>query len=308
MSQITPFGRTPSLNTAKSDDLLDKGEARNFSNKQDDGALASFENSNLQDDNSDPRAGGRAQQRHVDDPVYQAALAARAGNFQRSMSAAQNQGSEADEANIAEDGNEEDVDTFSELPGSGNNRPGQQTSGQQNLSQLFAHNNTSGTKKDLEADEEVLLATSVSSGSTIPILTALQQTNAVQAPVSVSRTQDIISTVENRVSQAIQAEMAASSGSINNISINVAGLIEGLTAITIRLSATGMDIVLSGAVDGLAGEAQALADRLSKRFSNRNVRILSAPAAHESDNGNEDTQNQSLSVLNAPIKGPDSIS
>lgn len=130
-----------------------------------------------------------------------------------------------------------------------------------------------GEDKDA-ARELVLAASNPAAASTLPLFPALQQ---AQEPAPGLHGRTLASAIEERVTQAIRAELAAQSGTTGAITINLAGLVEGLDAITISLSATGLDVVLSGNLD-LASEAQSLADRLSRRFSNRSVRILLAGA------------------------------
>lgn len=125
--------------------------------------------------------------------------------------------------------------------------------------------------------ERVLATSAAGPGSTLPLLTALQQAPEPAKDEAAGRAQAIVGAIEERVNQAIRAERGGAAGATDSISIDLAGLVEGLTALTIRLSATGLDVVLTGTLGpALAGEAAALADRLSRRFGNRGVRILAA--------------------------------
>lgn len=311
MSFIGAYGKSNSTNQTNRDDILDQDDARGFRDSRNDERFAGFDNKGPQEDGADRRAGGHEKQHQPGDAHQQAALAARAGDFQRSLNAAKQNTTDSTASSSAEaHGSQQDeaAKTFDPVSGLMHGTPGkfgqqsnQQATGQQSLSQLFAHKD--GNSPEVMADEEQLLATSIATGSTMPMFATLQQPNAVQAPTAVARAQELVSAIEGRVTQAIQAELAASSASINSISINVAGLVEGLNAITIRMSATGLDVVLSGAVE-LAGEAQSLADRLSKRFGNRNVRVLSAPASSDSASDNDSAVQP---ITDSPFKRPDSL-
>ncbi len=186
-------------------------------------------------------------------------LARRADDFQRSLKAAMADAPAAGESGVAARAAAE--------PGG---------DGMSGFAGLFAPVGARGELDERPADEpaahEQLLAASAAAASTLPLLTALQP---VPEPLASSGPATLVHAVEERVSQAIRAELAGQSAATATVSINLAGLVEGLSAVTIRLSATGLDVVFTGSLD-LGGEAQALADRLSRRFGNRSVRVLAA--------------------------------
>ncbi|MGV6871601.1 hypothetical protein ACUSIJ_02775 [Pseudochelatococcus sp. B33] len=229
------------------------------------------------------------------DGAQQAELARRAGDFRRSLNAALATGAAAAgeagsrrEGAIDDDaGREHTGDPHGAGAQTGREGDGPAAGdGMSGLAQLFARRgrddsrrNEPGAREDGQAQEhaaqeEVLAASSFAAGSTLPLLSSLQP---AQEPATGARGHAIAGTVEERVTQAIRAELAGQSAATNTISIDLTGLVEGLAAITIRMSATGLDVVLSGSLD-LGGEALALADRLSRRFGNRSVRILATPA------------------------------
>ena len=267
MSYIGTYGKDHSADSADRDDILDQGEGQSFHDARDDERFAGFDNRGPQDGNADQRTDGWAQQWQTGDAAQQAALTARAGDFQRRLHAIQQDTTGANAA----DHEASEQSPHTEMPASslasgflGQNphRFGHQPP-PPGLSQLFAHEDSRNTQP--EADTEQLLATSIAMSSTLPMFTTLQQVEAVQPPADIARVKELVSAIEGRVAQAIQTEQTASASGNTTISINMAGLVEGLHAITIRLSATSLDVVLSSAVE-LVSEAQSLADRLSKRF------------------------------------------
>lgn len=274
MSSIGPSSRVPRLDPPKSgegrrqpddtregggDTLSDSGGGRQFGGYGgDSGQRTGGRGGDLASSRGDGDAHGGEAGASPD-------LARRADDFQRSLKAAM-----ADTPAAAGAGAEPRAAT----------EPG--GDGLSAFAGLFAPAERRGEAEDQrESDEpaalEQVLAASTAAASTLPLLTALQP---VSDQVATPSAASLVHTVEERVTQAIRAEMAGQSAATATVSIDLAGLVEGLSAVTIRLSATGLDVVFSGSLD-LGGEAQALADRLSRRFGNRSVRVLAA--AHDGE-------------------------
>lgn len=214
------------------------------------------------------------------DGAQDAALARRADDFRRSLHAALgNAGTGHGHPAHAPAQSPQEGTAAREEAGAGFS-PGlfqagapQPGSGQSGLSGLFAPRRDESAREDHEAGEQAIAASGA--GTTLPLFSALQPLpeQPVADPAGGPRTRDIAAAIEEQVTQAMRAEGQAAAGA--GIRIDVAGLVAGLDAITIRMSATGIDVVLSGSLE-LGAEAQALADRLSRRFGSRPVRVLAS--------------------------------
>ncbi|MFC0217411.1 hypothetical protein ACFFJ7_03270 [Pseudochelatococcus lubricantis] len=136
-----------------------------------------------------------------------------------------------------------------------------------------------GSRRSADATgDERVLATCAGTGSTLPLFNAIQQAEATAA--APARLQEALDAIAVRVERAIRAEFAVTPDGMRSLSIDLGGAMNGISAVTIRLSAGGLDIVLAGSGEMFAEDAvhaaQALADRLSKRFGSRTIRVLAA--------------------------------
>lgn len=263
---------------------LSRGAGQNLDNQSDTAALL-----------------GQGEPQALDESGQQAELAHRSDAFRRSLKAAmadmsQSTGPRREGSNSSDDG----IDRHG-----GRVQPNDEYDGAQSTDNLsgfghlftrqaetFSHSNKQdamvgeATQGDDEfvADRMVLAASSAAVESTLPLFSTLQ---SPVEPATSGRGQEIAGAIEERVAQALNARNSAQSGGAATISLDLGGLIEGLAAITIRMSATGLDVILTGSLD-LGSEAQALADRLSRRFAHRNVRIFTAPACEDVRSSDQD--------------------
>lgn len=94
-----------------------------------------------------------------------------------------------------------------------------------------------------------------------------------------------VARLSERLEAAIRAELSAGAGRTLALRVPLDGLVPGLSAVTVALTPTGLDVTLvraagAEAVD-LAEAAQALALRLRNRFGGRGVRVLERTEAAE---------------------------
>lgn len=135
-----------------------------------------------------------------------------------------------------------------------------------------------------------LLALGAHALSTLPLLTDIRQAGPPEreSPAA-SRLQEVFDTIATRIEQTLRAELGVAPGGVRSISIDLGELAAGLGTVKLLMSANGLDVVLSGQAakfaEGMTHATQALADRLSRRFGNRTVRVLARTAGAEGEGG-----------------------
>ena len=104
-----------------------------------------------------------------------------------------------------------------------------------------------------------------------------------EASVLGPTTSERVETLANRIEAAVRAELRGEMGPAITLRLDIAGAMPGVDALTLTVSPTLIEVVLTRAAGAdlpsdYAAAAQALADRLQSRFSKRLVRIVEAEA------------------------------
>jgi hypothetical protein len=127
------------------------------------------------------------------------------------------------------------------------------------------------------------------------------QPQAVADEPEARTTQTLVSAIAVRIEQAFRAEMLALASSPTMVAIDLGGLAGGLQSLTVTMTSTGLDVTFAHSMDSLPEEfaiaAQALAERLSRRFAGRAVRILETTASQAADSDQAESSMQAISGL-----------